>query len=241
MPKKIEQISYTTKRSARAKNMRITIKSGGETVLTLPKRVPEFIGNLFIRKNIDWIKRQQKKLATQNLEVLSDYTSDFRSGDKLCFFDQNFYTIEEVKTNKKRQFYSEAGDNLILYVNTKTRGQERRGLVTDFYRDKAHQYLTERSVYFAEALGVSFNQIRIKNTKSRWGSCSAKKNLNYNWRIMLAPKKVIDYLVVHEVCHLKQMNHSPKFWSLVEQLDPDFKVHKKWLKDNQTRLLGFLT
>ncbi len=101
-----------------------------------------------------------------------------------------------------------------------------------YYRDKAKKYLPERVIFFTNLLDIAFNQVRIKNTKTRWGSCSGKKNLNFSWKIMLAPEKVIDYLVVHEICHLKEMNHSQKFWSLVELLDPKFKEHKLWLQDH---------
>ena len=73
---------------------------------------------------------------------------------------------------------------------------------------------------------------RIAGQKTRWGSCSSNKTLSFNWKLMLAPPKVLDYVVVHEICHLREMNHSPRFWALVESLMPDYKQQRKWLKEN---------
>ena len=85
--------------------------------------------------------------------------------------------------------------------------------------------------YFAKQIGATYGRITIRNQKTRWGSCSSKGNLNFNCLLMLAPSEVIDYVVVHELCHRKEMNHSKAFWSEVEKVLPDYKAHVKWLKD----------
>ena len=90
----------------------------------------------------------------------------------------------------------------------------------------------KRAAYYAYLLGVSYDRIRIAGQKTRWGSCSSNKTLSFNWKLMLAPPKVLDYVVVHEICHLREMNHSPRFWALVESLMPDYKQQRKWLKEN---------
>lgn len=94
----------------------------------------------------------------------------------------------------------------------------------------AHEKCAYWSGYFATIAGSSFKKISIKDVKSRWGSCSSKKNLNYNWRIILAPEPILMYLCAHEVSHLKHMNHSSEFWSLVASLCPDYKAQRAWLK-----------
>lgn len=105
------------------------------------------------------------------------------------------------------------------------------------YRHAAKEYITKRADYFADQLGVTYNTITIRDQKTRWGSCSSKGNLSFNWRLILAPPKVLDYVVVHELCHRREMNHSPRFWALVESVMPDYKQHRKWLKDNGDKLV----
>ena len=97
--------------------------------------------------------------------------------------------------------------------------------------DKALKYIPERVVYFAKQIGVDYGGITIRNQRTRWGSCSRKGNLNFNCLLMLTPPEVIDYVVVHELCHRKEMNHSKAFWSEVEKVLPDYKAQVKWLKD----------
>lgn len=104
--------------------------------------------------------------------------------------------------------------------------------------NRALKYIPERVKYFAPIVGVNYSRITIRNQKTRWGSCSTKGGLNFNCLLMLMPPEVIDYVVVHELCHRKEMNHSPAFWAEVEKVLPDYKVAKKWLKDNGTELMS---
>ena len=84
---------------------------------------------------------------------------------------------------------------------------------------------------------MTYGRITIRNQRSRWGSCSSQGNLNFNCLLMLSPPEVIDYVVAHELCHRKEMNHSPKFWAEVERVMPDYKQRQKWLKDNGTAIM----
>lgn len=98
--------------------------------------------------------------------------------------------------------------------------------------DKALEYIPHRVAYFAPIVGVEYGRITIRNQRTRWGSCSGKKNLNFNCLLMMTPEDVIDYVVVHELCHLKEMNHSPSFWAEVERVLPYYKKSRLWLKRN---------
>ena len=100
--------------------------------------------------------------------------------------------------------------------------------------------IPERAAYFAPLVGVSYGRITIRNQRTRWGSCSSKGNLNFNCLLALAPPEVLDYVVVHELCHRKEMNHSPRFWAEVERILPDYQKSLKWLKENGTALIGRL-
>ena len=104
--------------------------------------------------------------------------------------------------------------------------------------DKALQHIPKRVSYFAKQIGVTYGKITIRNQKTRWGSCSSKGNLNFNCLLMLTPPEVIDYVVVHELCHRKEMNHSEAFWAEVEKVIPDYKEQVKWLKENGGQIIG---
>ena len=100
------------------------------------------------------------------------------------------------------------------------------------YREAAKDYIPKRVEYYHQFTGGSYNKITIRDQKTRWGSCSSNGTLSFSFRLMLAPPRVLDYVVVHELCHLKHMNHSKEFWNMVESILPDYKEHRKWLKEN---------
>ena len=102
----------------------------------------------------------------------------------------------------------------------------------------ASDYIPLRVAYFSKVMGVSYNRISIKTQKTRWGSCSSKGNLNFNALLMLTSKDVIDYVVVHELSHRIEMNHSPHFWSIVENVLPNYRIQRKWLKENGYKLIS---
>ena len=103
--------------------------------------------------------------------------------------------------------------------------------------DKALEYIPGRVAYFSKQVGVNYGGITIRNQKTRWGSCSSKGNLNFNCLLMLTPPEVIDYVVVHELCHRKEMNHSKAFWDEVAKILPDYKKQVQWLKNEGGRIM----
>ena len=113
---------------------------------------------------------------------------------------------------------------------------EMRGLVSAALKD-----IPQRVEYFAPIIGVDYGRITIRNQRSRWGSCSAKGNLNFNCLTMLMPEEIRDYIVVHELCHRLEMNHSPAFWGHVERVMPEYRKYRKWLRDNGDRIMRRMT
>ncbi len=105
---------------------------------------------------------------------------------------------------------------------------------------QAKTIIPQRVECFAKIMGVKYNRISIKHQVTRWGSCSVKGNLNFNCLLMLCPPEVRDYVIVHELCHLKELNHSQKFWNEVARYCPDYKAHKLWLKVNGSELINRL-
>lgn len=104
------------------------------------------------------------------------------------------------------------------------------------YRDAAKEYIPKRVEYYHALTGGDYQKITIRDQKTRWGSCSSNGTLSFNYRLMLAPPRVLDYVVVHELCHLTHMNHSTAFWEMVASILPDYKEHRKWLKENEDSL-----
>lgn len=111
--------------------------------------------------------------------------------------------------------------------------EEIRGLA-----EKAAAIIPSRVAHFAGEIGVTYGRITIRSQKTRWGSCSAKGNLNFNCLLMMVPDEVLDYVIVHELCHRKEMNHSPGFWAQVERILPDYRRCRHWLKENGGALIA---
>ncbi len=101
------------------------------------------------------------------------------------------------------------------------------------YARKAGETIAVRAAYFAQKMGVSYGKITIREQKTRWGSCSSKGNLNFNWKLILMPREVLDYVVVHELAHRKEMNHSRAFYQVVESIMPDYKIWQNWLREHE--------
>ena len=143
--------------------------------------------------------------------------------------------IEEV-----RRFIESKSDWIAKHLEA--RDTTKPGKLTDqevkILREETRQLVTERVEHYAPIIGVKYNQIAIRMQRTRWGSCSSKGNLNFNCLLGLTPPEVLDYVVVHELCHLIELNHSKRFWDAVAKTIPDYKVHRKWLKDNGNKLIA---
>ncbi len=147
----------------------------------------------------------------------------------------------EIKEVKSLYFKLEVNNNkFIIYINSGILKDKREAIIKDnlekFYKEQAINVLKERTDYYSNILKVAPKNIVIKNQKTLWGSCSSKGNINYNYKIVMAPLEILDYIVVHELCHLVHMNHSKDFWDLVEIVIPDWKKRRNWLKENGYKL-----
>ena len=165
-------------------------------------------------------------------------------GSPLLFLGEECPLRLRVNEGRKRTKIAKlpAGIYVLLgeaILSEKKEIQERhiREQLYKWYRKQAGMIIEERVRYYAAFMGEEYGQIRIKDQKSCWGSCSGKRNLNFNWHLVLTPMEILDYVVVHELCHLKQMNHSMAFWKEVEKILPDYKERRKWLRVHEKALL----
>ena len=111
------------------------------------------------------------------------------------------------------------------------RGEGDKTELEAFYKQQAHAYIIPRCRELAQEYGFRFQDIRITSAKTRWGSCSSKKNLNFSYRLVMAPRDCIDYVIIHELCHLREMNHGPRFWKQVSQIMPEYQQYEQHLKE----------
>ena len=181
--------------------------------------------------HIEVIRSKRKTLA---IEIRPDMRVVVRAPEKIPQNEIMKFVEEKQNWIKKHlvQMYFKAEEN-------KKQKKEPALTNADIEKlcQKALSVIPDKVKYYAEIMGVTYGRITIRNQKTRWGSCSSKGNLNCNCLLMLMPDKVLDYVVVHELCHLKQMNHSKKFWKEVERYMPDYPNYKKWLNENGGALI----
>lgn len=218
-------IPITVRRSLKARQYRLQVKSDGSVSVVVPRLGSEHFVERFLKDHEDWLHKTHNKVQEK---IAKHPPRQFADG-------ATFYYLGEVwtlrlATSPTRSFRVKFANG---YMNVFVpRLKTPRQAIEDFYKKKAAEVIYDRLEFFNEHYGFRFNRVTFRNQKSRWGSCSAQKNLNFNWRLVMAPIEVIDYVVAHELCHLEQMNHSAHFWALVGQTIPDFKERKKWLRKN---------
>ena len=126
-----------------------------------------------------------------------------------------------------------AFDGSVFHIYLQSAASDPSALVTNWLRSKAEEILPQKTKEWAEKIGVEYNHVVLKDQRTLWASCSSQKNINYSYRIVKMPQVVQDYLVIHELCHLKFMNHGKEYWSLVGQFSPDYKNHRRWLNEHK--------
>lgn len=184
------------------------------------------------KANIEIIRSGRKTIAieiTRDLRVL--VRAPFRMSDsdvRRFIEDKSSWLDKHMKLAQKKIEMIEQQNKTVEKLTM----EEIRQLA-----DLALKEIPEKVEHYASIVGVGFGKITIRNQVSRWGSCSSKGNLNFNCLLMLTPPDVIDYVVVHELCHLKEMNHSAKFWGEVGQVLPNYKVPKEWLKTSGNKII----
>ena len=183
------------------------------------------------KTHIEVIRSKRKTLA---IEIRPDMRVVVRAPEKIPQNEIIKFVEEKQNWIKKHlvQMYFKAEEN---------KKQKKEPALTNADVEKLCQkalsVIPDKVKYYAEIMGVTYGRITIRNQKTRWGSCSSKGNLNFNCLLMLAPPEVLDYVVVHELCHRKQMNHSKAFWLEVEKVLPNYKEVRKWLKEEGSQMI----
>ena len=229
----MDQINYRLIRS-RKRIASTTISVGPKGVIVrAPFWIPDWVIKQFVSQKQDWIKKQLNKNPPHQDKSL-------KHGDTILFFGEELILNIESSTSPGRPRTEIESGVLRLSVpshfSEEVRSQAVRKALTGLLREKGIEHITGRVNHFSQIVNVSYSKITLKNVSSLWGSCSARNNLNFNQHLLMAPPEVIDYVVVHEVSHLVHRDHSSRFWALVRSLDPDYKLHRLWLRKNQKKL-----
>ncbi len=215
------------------KEWRESVKySLGSKYLTIrvPKFIPSFMTNYHIEQAKTWAITQVKKRSENSEKII-----------KREYLDKGTFTIRDqefklsIKEENRKSFTGKIQKGKILIKTPIGGSQDRESLsklmsrlmAAHFHENFCKAVYHLNNLFFQEEI----NNIRLKNNKSNWGSCSSDKNLNFSTRLLFAPFDVIKYVIVHELAHLKEMNHSPAYWAIVEDVMPGYKVHEKWLDD----------
>ncbi|HWQ40525.1 MAG TPA: SprT family zinc-dependent metalloprotease, partial [Desulfosporosinus sp.] len=179
----------------------------------------------------EWIFNTFKSYRQRHPQIRAEH--EFISGEKLLYKGKN-YLLRVLEHEGRHGSVKLIDDQFLVHINKDIRQEKRREVIRrtleQWYIGKAKELIHERLALFIDKICVKVNTVRFKNQKTRWGSCSNKGNLNFNWKLVMAPMHIVDYVVVHELCHLRQMNHSKEFWQLVGSQIPDYKERRKWLK-----------
>lgn len=150
---------------------------------------------------------------------------------KRILYRGKWYTIQVIEDSRRRRARVELEGEKMLIHTPDTSPAWLRDSLERWYMKQAHVIFPVRVMHYQQMTGGAVKAIHIKDQKTRWGSCSSLHNLNFNWRLLMAPPEVLDYVVVHELCHLTHMNHSREFWNMVEHVMPEYKERRKWLRE----------
>ena len=225
-----QTVSYAVKRSSRAKHVRLEMRIKTGLIVVVPSSYNvEQLSDL-LRKKGRWIL---SKLTQHGKGHSSAVEREVKSGDSIPYLGRHLKVVEQHNPGTAVSVRLEK-NRLLINLNS---GNGGLNLVLEWwYRQQAEKLIKKRADELCSLLGVTYDRLSIRRAKTRWGSCSRKGNLSFNWKLMMVPEPVIDYVIIHELAHLKEMNHSKNFWKLVEKHCPQWRKHRRWLKDQEAEL-----
>lgn len=231
------RVSYSIRKSKRAKrvSLRYSMSAGLEVVYPAGLRQPD--PELLLLERSAWVRKAMARIKDANANKRQ---REYRAGEDFLFRGDRYRLKLDSAPSLKRIKVGLADGHLVVAspeAAPPATDAEIRHAIESFYRAQAQRYLPQRVEELARAHGFNFERVRIKNQKTRWGSCSAKRNINLNLRLMMAPNEAIDYVIMHELCHLRELNHNPAFWTLVESYCPKFRHWKAWFKQHGPSLI----
>lgn len=217
---RVEVIRTDRKKSA-------SIQLDGDLVkVRVPKSLSDKRIRELITKQTPWIQAKFKEQSERPTPKPKEYVS----GESLSYLGKDYRLKVVLGANPSIKF--ENGDLVVTIPEREQQQNTVKHLLENWFRTRAEILLRAKTERFSKIIKVSPASVSVGNYKSRWGACSSKGDITYNWKIILTPHRIVDYVVVHELCHLLEHNHSPKYWRHVERYVPDWRERRKWLKLN---------
>ena len=218
---KIDQIIRTKRKS-----IALIVEPDGRLVVRAPIRISDGDIKHLVKQKERWIRDKQKQVKDKSSQSKPKV---YMEGEEFLYLGKSYQLKIVADLNPalvlSRKFYL-----------SRRALPKAESVFTEWYREQARAVISERVKLYAARHGFTYRKIRITSARTRWGSCSSMGNLNFTWRLVMAPPEVIDYVVVHELAHLRVNNHSKEFWKQVEGIMPDYRQRLKWLKENGRKL-----
>ncbi|MFA7677020.1 MAG: SprT family zinc-dependent metalloprotease [Candidatus Omnitrophota bacterium] len=221
------QFAYNLIRQPKRKTLSISIDQDCRITVKIPSRLSEQAINSFLNKKSSWIL---KKIAF-NQKVRKPYVpKKFIEGENFLYLGRSYpLSIREVSGKRIRVAFDGIHLNLCLPAFKATSLNSRIDKVAQWYKSRAFSCLSRRISFYSRVLKVSPKSIKMRTLNKSWGNCSKKGVVSFNWKLIMAPLEIIDYVVIHELCHLIEHNHSKRFWKLLGSFSAGYKYHRRWL------------
>jgi len=204
---------YRIRRSDRARRIRVSVDGNGEIEVVLPRRSPERHAAEAVKELTPWIERRRRAVARVALEIA-------RTPGTVPYLGESLRLVPEPGRTRVHC----RGDALLVPAGDPRPALER------WYRRRAKAEIGPRLDAATKRAGSRYTGLTIRGQRTRWASCSSTGAMSFNWRLLLAPPEILDYVVEHEVCHLEVMDHSPRFWRLLASRSPNWRAHSAWLR-----------
>jgi len=219
-------VEYDVRHSADASGPRIDVDIHDVTVV-----VPEdddIQPTELLKENAAWVVDKQRKYEAYR-EQIPERT--FEAGEFFPFLGEDRELVVEPRQKH------EVDEDSIYFRKSAVEQSSVKQVLRNFYRRRAREHFTDRTEAYASQMDMEYKQIEIRNQRTKWGSCSTTGTLGLNWRLMMAPPDVIDYIIIHELAHLREPNHTKSFWSLVAEYDSNYEAHARWLEEHSVQLI----
>ena len=222
-----QMVPYTVRVSSRARVLHLVIRQESGLEVVTPRGTRRSQIEEALQQKAGWILKTMQRMIT--IPPIED-------GRELSFMGRELVLRIVARGSDKtgRPKVTLSRNDLLLSVDESDRHNQQvlRAALESWYRRRAGEIIPERLDVANRMYGFRFGRVTIREQKSRWGSCSRAGNLNFNWRLLLAPLPVLDYVLTHELAHLKELNHAPAFWQLVAAACPDYTSHRRWLREH---------
>lgn len=219
-------VEYEIRLSREASEPRIDVDIHGVTVVA-PESA-DIEPTELLKENAPWVVEKQQTYQRYREQAPG---RTFEAGEIFPYLGDDHELIVEPRQANA------VTDQRIRLRQSAVKQSSVKHVLRNFYRSRAREYFTDRADEYASQMEVAYEQIEIRNQRTKWGSCSTSGTLGLNWRLMMAPPEVIDYIIIHELAHLRESNHTQAFWDLVAEYDPDYPQHAQWLDENSTQLI----